>query len=573
MLRTVKDLQTGQNVVLSDKDLEFVKRIQSGKIPDSNFDNFAPWIDWFSSDVMDTPLRSMPPSKTSFLPSKIDKMKISKMVHAIKMGWMKPKPKPSTEPNFYMLWESDDKADEMRRVHDHIPAPKVRLPSNAESYNPPSEYLFDEKEMKDWDSKDDEPWKRRYNFIPQKYKSLREVPAYDNYTRERFQRCLDLYLCPRAKKMRLTIKAEDLVPQLPNPKDLQPFPTICSMIFKGHSHMVRSITLEPHGQFFASGSEDGTVKVWEIATGRCMKTFEFGCVIRWVEWCPNKSLSLLAVAADSDVMLINPGVGDKLIIEKTDLLLSETPDQGDYHPSERVKGAVQWEPVDEEKWSKGIRILIRHFKNVNQVTWHAKGDYFASVMSDGQNRSVLIHQLSSRRSQLPLNRSKGLIQCVLFHPIRPIFFIATQRHVRVYDLLKQEMVKKLISGAKWISSMSIHPGGDNVIVGTYDKKVMWFDLDLSTKPYQTLRFHGNAVRSVAFHKRYPLFASGSDDCNLIISHGMVYNDLLQNPLIVPVKKLRGHDKFSDFGILSIMFHNMQPWVFSSGADKTIRLYT
>lgn len=57
--------------------------------------------------------------------------------------------------------------------------------------------------MKDWESKDDEPWKRKHNFIPQKYKSLREVPAYENYTKERFQRCLDLYLCPRAKKMRV----------------------------------------------------------------------------------------------------------------------------------------------------------------------------------------------------------------------------------------------------------------------------------------------------------------------------------------------------------------------------------
>lgn len=52
-----------------------------------------------------------------------------------------------------------------------------------------------------------------------------------------------------------------------------------------------------------------------------------------------------------------------------------------------------------------------------------------------------------------------------------------------------------------------------------------------------------------------------------------FSDLLQNPMIVPVKKLRGHNKFSDFGILSVMFHNMQPWVFSAGADKTIRLFT
>lgn len=190
--------------------------------------------------------------------------------------------------------------------------------------------------------------------------------------------------------------------------------------------MVRSITLEPHGQFFASGSEDGTVKIWEVSTGRCLKSFDFTpSVIRWVEWCPNKALSLLAVASDQDVMLINPGVGDKLIVEKTDLLLKEIPDQGEYHPSDRIKGAVTWEDVvEDDKWDKGIRVIIRHFKNVNQVTWHAKGDYFAVVMHDGQNRSVVIHQLSSRRSQLPLNRSKGLIQCVLFHPIRPIFFIA-----------------------------------------------------------------------------------------------------------------------------------------------------
>jgi hypothetical protein len=43
---------------------------------------------------------------------------------------------------------------------------------------------------------------------------------------------------------------------------------------------------------------------------------------------------------------------------------------------------------------------------------------------------------------------------------------------------------------------------------------------------------------IGYHKRYPLFASCGDDNNITVSHGMVYSDLLQNPLIVPVKKLR-----------------------------------
>jgi ribosome biogenesis protein ERB1 len=58
-----------------------------------------------------------------------------------------------------------------------------------------------------------------------------------------------------------------------------------------------------------------------------------------------------------------------------------------------------------------------------------------------------------------------------------------------------------------------------------------------------------------------------------VFHGMVYADLLQNPLIVPVKILRGHALHDHQGVLDVVFHPVQPWVFTAGADKTIRLYS
>lgn len=67
-----------------------------------------------------------------------------------------------------------------------------------------------------------------------------------------------------------------------------------------------------------------------------------------------------------------------------------------------------------------------------------------------------------------------------------------------------------------------------------------YDLDLSTKPYKALRYHTYAVRGAAFHNSYPLFASSSDDGTAHVFHGRVYADLMTNPLIVPVKILRGH---------------------------------
>ncbi|KAG5323290.1 BOP1 protein, partial [Acromyrmex heyeri] len=576
--RTIKDPQTGQDVVLSEADVDLIVRIQKQKIPDVQFDEYAPWVDWFTSEVMKTPLRKFPEHKRSFLPSKNEARKVSKLVHALKMGWMKSSAQMQKEreknkgPQFYMLWQSDDQAEEMRRIHKHIPAPKRHLPGHAESYNPPPEYLFDNKELKEWNKLKATPWKRKLHFIPQKFNSLREVPAFPKYVKERFQRCLDLYLCSRSLKMRLTIEPEVLVPQLPSPKDLQPFPTTMFMVFKGHTDMIRSITVESEGQFIATGGDDMLLKIWEVSTGRCLKTVPCGGVIRSVVWRPNQAMSLIAVAADKKVLLINPGVGDNLITNKTDQLLEIIP-QSEIIVSDRVQSAVQWEQVEGDHWNNGVRIILNHFKTVKQVTWHGKGDYFATVMPDGQNRSVLINQLSKRRSQLPFNKSKGLIQCVLFHPIKPYLFVATQRNVRVYDLVQQVMIKKLLSNSQWISSMDIHPGGDNILVGTYDRKMLWFDLDFSKEPYQTLRLHGTGIRAVAFHKRYPLFASGADDRALIVSHGMVYNDLLQNPLIVPLKRLCNHESYNDFGILDVIFHPIEPWVFSAGADFTIRMYT
>merc|ERR1712038_497076 len=119
-------------------------------------------------------------------------------------------------------------------------------------------------------------------------------------------------------------------------------------------------------------------------------------------------------------------------------------------------------------------------------------------MPDGGTTSVLIHQLSKRRSQNPFRKSKGLVQRVLFHPTRPFLFMATQRYIRVYNLLKQELTKKLMANCKWVSSLAVHPGGDNLLIGSYDCRTSWFDLDLSNKPYQTLRHHKKAVRQVAY---------------------------------------------------------------------------
>jgi len=50
-----------------------------------------------------------------------------------------------------------------------------------------------------------DPEDRPLNFVPQKIDSLRKVPMYENLVREHFERCLDLYMCPRLLRKKVNI--------------------------------------------------------------------------------------------------------------------------------------------------------------------------------------------------------------------------------------------------------------------------------------------------------------------------------------------------------------------------------
>ena len=39
------------------------------------------------------------------------------------------------------------------------------------------------------------------------------------------------------------------------------------------------------------------MRVWEVATGRCVKVVELGDIVKSVEWNPNNAICLLAAVA------------------------------------------------------------------------------------------------------------------------------------------------------------------------------------------------------------------------------------------------------------------------------------
>lgn len=214
-----------------------------------------------------------------------------KIVRAIRQGRILPsKPKSTTKVDFYSIWTQSASF-----ATPPPPAPKLKPPSHSESYNPPGEYLLTEQERKEWEERD--PEDKEQDFLPQKYSSLRLVPAYNTFIKERFNRQLDLYLAPRIQRAKLKIDPNSLLPKLPSPNSLKPFPNYRSLKFNQSSSRVRCISASPEGSWVVSGDESGLVVLWETNVGREVKRWNFAGKIGSIDWCPRTDVSFFIVAA------------------------------------------------------------------------------------------------------------------------------------------------------------------------------------------------------------------------------------------------------------------------------------
>ncbi|EER37639.1 eukaryotic ribosome biogenesis protein [Histoplasma capsulatum var. duboisii H88] len=583
------DPSTGKPLELNQDELELLRKVQMNEITEDGYDPYQPTIEYFTSKLEIMPLNAAPEPKRRFVPSKHEAKRVMKLVKAIREGRILPyKPPTEKSEGEEGVWTYDLWANETPRADHpmHIPAPKLPPPGYEESYHPPPEYLPDEKEKAAWLNTDPEDREREY--LPADYDALRKVPGYDSFVKEKFERCLDLYLAPRVRRSKLNIDPESLLPKLPSPEELKPFPSTCATLFRGHSGRVRTLAIDPTGVWLASGGDDGTVRVWELLTGRQIWSVKLSDEepVNVIRWRPSKDAVVLAAATGDSIHLIVPPILDPEM-EKASL---DIVDAGwgyakTLTSDSTKKTPVQWTRPSPSLLDSGVQAVISLGYVAKSLSWHRRGDYFVTVCpgtATPVSLAVAIHTLSKHLTQHPFRRrlkGGGPPQTAHFHPSKPILFVANQRTIRSYDLSRQSLVKILQPGARWISSFDIHPtssttsGGDNLIVGSYDRRLLWHDVDLSPRPYKTLRYHQKAIRAVRYHSNYPLFADASDDGSLQIFHGSVTGDLLSNASIVPLKVLRGHKVTGELGVLDLDWHPREAWCVSAGADGTCRLWT
>jgi guanine nucleotide-binding protein subunit beta-2-like 1 protein len=210
----------------------------------------------------------------------------------------------------------------------------------------------------------------------------------------------------------------------------------------GHSHFVSEVVISSDGQFALSGSWDGTLRLWEIASGRTTRRFV------------GHAKDVLSVAFSADNRQIVSGSRDKTI--KLWNTLGECKytihDEGHTEwvscvrfspsPSAPVIVSAGWDRLV-KVWSlsncKLRTNLVGHTGYLNTVTVSPDGSLCASGGKDG---SAKLWDLNEGK-QLYSLEAGDVIHSLVFSPNRYWLCAATTQGIKIWDLESKIVVDDL----------------------------------------------------------------------------------------------------------------------------------
>ena len=132
--------------------------------------------------------------------------------------------------------------------------------------------------------------------------NFREMCSYERFMKERFERCLDLYL-PPSNRNKLKMIPDDLLLNVPSRETLKPYPEILSQEYHSLATKVNAISVHHSGELLACSTSSGRIIIWEVHTGKSIKQFDFEFAPTHISWHPTKAEGLMTVLGNCVIVM------------------------------------------------------------------------------------------------------------------------------------------------------------------------------------------------------------------------------------------------------------------------------
>jgi WD40 repeat protein len=235
----------------------------------------------------------------------------------------------------------------------------------------------------------------------------------------------------------------------------------------GHASIVKSVAMSPDGRTALSGSNDNTLKLWDVATGQELRTFTGHTgEVKSLAFSPDGG-SVLSGSGDNTVKLWDLATGQEL------------------------------------------RTFQGHSGAVRSVAFFPDGRKFLSGSAD---KTVKVWDIATGREIRTFTRHAGTVVSVAISPNgQTALSSGTDKTLKLWDTRTGKELRNLAGHSEMVHSAAISPDGRTAISGSGDNTLKVWDIATG----QELRtITGHSVISVAISQDGRTAISGGFDSTL-----------------------------------------------------------